>query len=159
MRIIDLSSDNLDTIQQVATLLVKGFQEHWPSAWSDMDAALEEVEASFGVDRISRVALDDNGIVLGWIGGIRQYNGNVWELHPLVVHPDHQGKGIGRALATDLEDQRERGATSPSGLALMTRIVCQLFMEWISTQVFLGIWPELETCGGIRANSTRSSVS
>ena len=48
--------------------------------------------------------------VLGWIGGIRQYDGNVWELHPLVVKPSYQGQGIGRALVTDLEEQvRQRG--------------------------------------------------
>ena len=61
-------------------------------------------------DRISRIAIDESGTVLGWIGGIRQYDGNVWELHPLVVKPGYQGQGIGRALVTDLEEQvRERG--------------------------------------------------
>jgi GNAT superfamily N-acetyltransferase len=61
-------------------------------------------------DRIARVAVGDDGVVLGWIGGIAQYDGNVWELHPLVVDPWHQRQGIGRALVTDLEDQvRQRG--------------------------------------------------
>jgi aminoglycoside 6'-N-acetyltransferase I len=47
---------------------------------------------------------------LGWVAGIKQYNGNVWELHPLVVRSDCRGKGIGRALVAELEDQvRERG--------------------------------------------------
>jgi aminoglycoside 6'-N-acetyltransferase I len=82
----------------------------WPSAWPDVAAALKEVQASLGLDRISRVAVDEHGSVLGWIGGISEYDGHVWELHPLVVHPDHRGKGIGRALVTDLEEQvRERG--------------------------------------------------
>ncbi len=40
---------------------------------------------------------------MGWIGGIREYDGHAWELHPLVVHPDHQGQGVGRALVADLE--------------------------------------------------------
>lgn len=35
-------------------------------------------------DRISRIYIGENGTVLKWIGGIQQYNGNVWELHPLV---------------------------------------------------------------------------
>ena len=43
--------------------------------------------------------------VLGWIGALPEYEGNAWELHPLIVHPAHQGKGIGRALVADLEEQ------------------------------------------------------
>ena len=49
--------------------------------------------------------------VLGLIGGRPQYEGHVWELHPLAVHPEHQQRGIGRALVADLEERvRERGA-------------------------------------------------
>ncbi len=48
--------------------------------------------------------------VLGWIGGIPEYGGKVWELHPLVVARTHQRKGIGRALVADFEQRvRERG--------------------------------------------------
>ncbi len=110
MRIVDLRPDDRKAAHQAAALLVEGFKEHWPNAWPDMAAALKEVQASFGPDRISRVAVDKDGSVLGWIGGISEYDGHVWELHPLVVHPDHRGKGIGRALVTDLEEQvRRRG--------------------------------------------------
>ncbi len=93
MQIIDLCPDAEKAIQQVAVLLVESFQEHWPNAWSDMGSALEEVQESFGADRISRIAVDDAGAVLGWVGGIKQYNGNVWELHPLVVRSDCRGRG------------------------------------------------------------------
>ena len=110
MQIIDLCPDSLEAIQQAAALLVEGFQEHWPDAWPDLDSALEEVQESFGADRISRIVVDDAGTVLGWIGGIQQYNGNVWELHPLVVRSDCRGKGVGRSLVADLEERvRERG--------------------------------------------------
>ncbi len=109
-RIIDLCAGDLELIQQVAALLIEGFKRNWPEAWPDRDAALKEVQASFGPDRISRAAVDGSGKVLGWIGGIRQYSGNVWELHPLVVKLEYQGRGIGRALVRDLENQvRERG--------------------------------------------------
>jgi aminoglycoside 6'-N-acetyltransferase I len=75
-----------------------------------MDAILEEVRESFGEDRISRVAVDEEGAILGWIGGIPSHGDNVWELHPLVVRPDLQRRGIGRALVADLEEHvRERG--------------------------------------------------
>ena len=110
MRIIDLEPGNREAVRQTAALLVKSFREHWPNAWPDIGAALKEVQQSFREDRISRVAVDESGVVLGWIGGIREYRGNVWELHPLAVRPDCQRKGIGRTLVTDLEDRvRERG--------------------------------------------------
>ena len=110
MQIVDLRADDEQSIQQVAAILVEGFREHWPDAWPDMESALEEVRESFGEERISRVALDEEGTVLGWIGGISEYDGNVWELHPLVVSPDHQQEGIGTALVADLEERvRERG--------------------------------------------------
>jgi aminoglycoside 6'-N-acetyltransferase I len=110
MRIIDLSPDDEATVQQAAALLVEGFREHWPHAWPDMESALQEVREAFRADRIGRVAVDAEGTVLGWVGGISAYGGNVWELHPLVVRPDRQRQGIGRALVADLEERvRERG--------------------------------------------------
>jgi aminoglycoside 6'-N-acetyltransferase I len=110
MRIVDLVSTNESAIQQVATLLVEGFATNWPDAWPDMESALEEVRESFGADRISRIAVDEDGTVLGWIGGMSHYRGRVWELHPLVVRVSRQGNGIGRALVADLEAcVKERG--------------------------------------------------
>jgi aminoglycoside 6'-N-acetyltransferase I len=110
MHIVDLHPEDEAAIEQVARLLVESFAAHWPEAWPDMESALEEVRESFEADRISRIALDEDGTVLGWIGGISQYRGHVWELHPLVVSIRHQGQGIGRALVADLEDRvRERG--------------------------------------------------
>ena len=110
MQIITLSSDDEGAIEQVAALLIEGFKAHSPNAWSHMGAALEEVRESFGEDRISRIALDRNGEVVGWIGGQSHYDGNVWEIHPLVVKPSRQGSGIGQQLVHDFEDLvRKRG--------------------------------------------------
>jgi len=109
-RIVDLEPGDEETVRQAAILLVEGFKENWPDAWPDVDAALEEVRECFGEGRIRRVAVGENGAVLGWIGGIPSYGGKVWELHPLVVRPDLQRRGIGRALVADLEERvRERG--------------------------------------------------
>ncbi len=105
MQIVDLRSDNESAIRQVAALLVEGFVTNWPEALPDLESALEEVRESFATGRISRVALDVDGTVLGWIGGISQYRGHVWELHPLVVRVSQQGQGIGRALVADLEER------------------------------------------------------
>jgi len=110
MRISDLSSESDGLIEQIARMLVDGFKEHWPDAWPDVESARDEVRQSFEEDRISRVAVEDSGNALGWIGGIKQYDGHVWELHPIVVRNDARGKGVGRALVGDLEEQvRQRG--------------------------------------------------
>jgi aminoglycoside 6'-N-acetyltransferase I len=110
MQIIHLTPTDEAAIQQTAALLVEGFKEMAPNAWPTLDSALEEVRESFGEGRLSRIAVDEVGMVLGWVGGISAYDGNVWELHPLVVRPDCQRQGIGRALVADLEEQvRARG--------------------------------------------------
>ncbi len=110
MRIINLTSDDQPAVRQTAALLVEAFKKHWPNAWPDVEQALQEVYESFQAERISRVAVDEDGVVLGWIGGISEYDGHTWELHPLAVRPDCQGQGIGRALVNDLQEQiRERG--------------------------------------------------
>jgi len=104
MRIVNLPADDVDVIHQAAALLVEGFKEHWPNGWPNMESALEEVYEALSPGKICRIALDDQGEVLGWIGALSKYEGNAWELHPPVVHPAHQGKGIGRALVADLEE-------------------------------------------------------
>lgn len=110
MQIVDFPADDADALQQAALLLVEGFKTHWPNAWPDMESALEEVYAALEPGKINRIAVDDAGTLLGWIGALPEYDGNAWELHPLVVHPAHQGRGVGRALVADLEEQvRARG--------------------------------------------------
>ncbi|AMW27843.1 GNAT family N-acetyltransferase [Arthrospira platensis] len=104
MRIINLSPNNQNHIHQAATLLVAEFRENWPNAWPTYERGLAEVMESFGDDRVNLVAVDENDNLLGWIGGISQYQGHVWELHPLVVKSDYQGLGIGRKLVANLED-------------------------------------------------------
>jgi aminoglycoside 6'-N-acetyltransferase I len=113
MNIIDLPSDNQGIIRQTAQMLVEGFKTHWPNAWPDLGSELEEVQESFGQDKISRVGLNEDGFVLGWIGAIPEYDGHAWNLHPLVVYPLHQAMGIGCALVEDLEGiVHQRGGTT-----------------------------------------------
>lgn len=111
MQIQDLKQTDELLIQQAAQLLCDAFKLNWPNAWPTLADAVEEVHEFFAAERIARVAVGDDGTLLGWIGGIEMYDGNVWELHPLAVSPDLQGQGIGRALVNDLEAQvAARGA-------------------------------------------------
>lgn len=114
-RILDLRECHEDCLQQAAQMLVEGFRQHWPDAWPDIESALEEVHVALEPGKICRAAVDEHDRVLGWVGGQPEYDGNVWELHPIVVSAHQQGKGIGRALVADLEAQvRQRG-----GLTIM----------------------------------------
>jgi len=111
VEITDLDQTDEAAIAQVARIVVEAFRGHSP-AWPDLASAEAEVRESFAEDRISRVA-HDGGVVVGWIGGIREYDGNAWEVHPLAVGPTRQGEGIGRALVADLERQvAARGGTT-----------------------------------------------
>jgi len=82
MTIIDLTSENTRVVEQVARLLIDGFRDTGSRDWTNLEDALSEVKESLHPGRISRVAVDEAGSVIGWIGGIEQYNGQVWELHP-----------------------------------------------------------------------------
>jgi aminoglycoside 6'-N-acetyltransferase I len=109
MHIVTVSPDDTDRIDQMARLLTAGFHAVAPDAWTTLEEARAEVQDVIR-DGFARAALDDAGNVLGWVGGLPQYDGNVWELHPLVVDEAGQGQGIGRALVLDLEEQvRARG--------------------------------------------------
>jgi aminoglycoside 6'-N-acetyltransferase I len=110
MNIISPFAGNNHLIQQAAQLLVDAFREHWPDAWPTLEEGLEEVHEMLENGRVCRVAVDENGNLLGIIGGIPGYDGLVWELHPLAVQPSLQGDGIGRALVEDFEGQvRSKG--------------------------------------------------
>ena len=70
-----------------------------------------------------RVAVDEQGRLMGIIGGIPAYDGHVWELHPLAVQPSLQGQGIGKALVEDFEEQvRARGGLTITLEATMKTI-------------------------------------
>ena len=104
MNIITLIPDNELIIHQTAQLLMDAFREHWPDAWPTLDEATKEVHEMLEAERICRIAIDEQGNLLGIIGGIPGYDGHVWELHPLAIQPSMQGKGIGRALVEDFEE-------------------------------------------------------
>lgn len=108
MQIIDVPNEE-DFIRRVAEVLLDGFETSGINPWEDIESAIDEVHQSLQENRISRAAIDDEGRILGWIGGIEEY-ALVWELHPLVVRAESQGCGVGSELVKDLEQKvKERG--------------------------------------------------
>lgn len=99
--------------RQAADLLHRGFRDHWPTAWPTLPAALAEVHEALAADRVALAAIDGEAL-LGWIGALpTDYGPMTWELHPLVVDPEAQGRGVGRALVTTLLDAlRDRGVAT-----------------------------------------------
>jgi aminoglycoside 6'-N-acetyltransferase I len=106
MDMIDLATGSDAHCEQAARLLHEEFnQARWNYSWETLDEAREEVIMLCQPAHICRAAVDAFGALLGWIGGLPEYDGLVWELHPIVVRPDGRGQGIGRALVFDLEAQ------------------------------------------------------
>jgi len=109
--LVDLTAQQPDHLEQAAQILVDAFVDMAPKAWPTLADAREEVADCLDDEMICRAALNAAGEVVGWIGGRPEYDGNVWELHPLAVRPDWQGRGVGRQLVADLEAQvTARGA-------------------------------------------------
>ncbi len=107
MVIVDLATEPDQIREQAATLLVDTFDE--PHGWPTIATARDEVARVIG-DGFA-CAMREGQLLLGWVGGIPEYQGRVWELHPLVVRREHRRRGIGRALVAAFESEaRHRGA-------------------------------------------------
>jgi aminoglycoside 6'-N-acetyltransferase I len=70
VRITDLEARDESFVDEIATMLVDGFRQKAPEAYPNLASALAEVRESFAPDRISLVAVNDQGTAVGWIGGI-----------------------------------------------------------------------------------------
>ena len=93
-------------LEAAAALLVEGFDE--PRGWPSIERAREEVTTVLA-EGFAFAALEGREL-LGWIGGLPEYDGRVWELHPLVVRRDARRMGVGRQLTTAFETEaRSRG--------------------------------------------------
>ena len=106
MRIINMIQLNRTQIIQAAQILTDSI----PAGWPTLQYALDEIHNLLPPENTLLAAIED-GSVLGW-GGILAptYNGNVFEIHPLVVRSDKRKQGIGRAIVKALEDEaRKKG--------------------------------------------------
>jgi aminoglycoside 6'-N-acetyltransferase I len=98
MEIINMELLSDDQIKQAAAILTESLSIGWPT----FDDAMDEIKERLIPENVL-LAAAENGIVLGWGGILPQYNGNVYELHPLVVREDKRNKHIGSAIVRALE--------------------------------------------------------
>ncbi len=104
MTVVDLARQPKPIREQAATLLVEHFDE--PRGWPTPELARDEVSRVIA-DGFA-LAMVAGEVLLGWIGGLTEYNGRVWELHPMVVRREHRRRGIGRSLVAAFEAEAAR---------------------------------------------------
>ena len=113
MQIVDLRKQNNAILEQAAILLVEHFDE--PSGWPDLPDARESVDEVLEDGFAFGVLAGET--LLGWIGGLPEYDGRVWELHPLIVRREYRQLGLGRTLVEAFENEAARrgGLTATLG--------------------------------------------
>jgi len=101
LRIVDLAQ--LDAAGRAeAARILRDALSHMPSAFNGPNEAEAEVERMMiDEDRLGFAAFEGDALA-GWMGGLRTYE-HGWELHPLVVDPARQRRGIGALLVETLE--------------------------------------------------------
>jgi len=113
VKIVDLKKTGQAVLEQAAVLLVEVFDG--PGGWDDLVSARAEVAEILEEGFAFGVIAGDT--LLGWIGGLPEYDGLVWELHPLVVRNGYRRQGLGRALvaAFETEAAQRGGLTATLG--------------------------------------------
>lgn len=102
VHIVDLADQPKQIREQAAALLVEGLNAGWPT----LESARAEVERVIQ-DGFARAMLRGE-LLLGWIGGLPEYDGRVWELHPIVVRQEYRRQGVGWKLVDAFEREAAR---------------------------------------------------
>jgi aminoglycoside 6'-N-acetyltransferase I len=84
-----------------ARLLCDTFTALGIDAWPNLESARSEVKECIAPPNRCIMACDGDTL-FGWVG-LRPMYELTWELHPLVVDPRHQRRGIGRTLVEAIE--------------------------------------------------------
>lgn len=105
MEIVSMACMDKKKLDEAAQILTDSL----PLGWASLSEALDEIHKLISQGN-TLIAAVENGEVIGWGGIISQYDGNVFELHPLAVRADMRKKGAGTAIVHALEKlARRRG--------------------------------------------------
>lgn len=101
MEIVDLARLSGAQRDEAARILREAIAG--PSYQADGEAEAETASFLGNPERFALAAVEGD-IVRGWIGAVRGYS-HALELHPLVVDPSRQRRGVGRLLVEALEQR------------------------------------------------------
>lgn len=96
-----VTSSDKELIEALAVLSVRASQIHAPRWLRTVEDAYETIQEALEPEKACRVLLED-GNPVGWVAAGPTW-GRIWELHPLLIDPDHQKRGYGRLLVRDIE--------------------------------------------------------
>jgi len=98
VNMVELSKEQLLQAAQILT-------DELPLGWGSLKDAMEEIDMRLFKEKGNTLlAAVKNDAVLGFVGILPHYNGKVYEIHPLAVRRDVQGRGIGTTLVAAIED-------------------------------------------------------
>jgi len=103
MEIVNMTQLSKSQIIQAGQILTDSI----PIGWPTLQEALDEINELL-IPENTLLAAIESDIVIGWGGILPEYNGNVFEIHPLVVRSDRRKQGIGRAIVAALEDEARK---------------------------------------------------
>ena len=94
-------NESSETMEQAVKILLETFPR--AGMWPDIDEkqAFEEVDKCVDTENIC-IGIKINAKLIGWVG-LRPMYEKTWELQPLVISNDYQGKGFGRILINEVE--------------------------------------------------------
>lgn len=144
---VDISQSEI--IRQMGAILPLAFRDNWPGNWDTDAEGIEEVQEILEEGFCMAAFHPDTGHVVGWIGGLPEYDGHVWELHPLAVHPDFQRQGIGTALVRRFETEaQQRGA-----ITIMLGSDDESFMTSLGgVDLYDHLWEKIRTIQNIKGH-------
>ena len=95
-------NESEETIKQAIELLYITFSEINGDLWlkNEKDAFIEVKECIKGSNICIGIKLENK--LIGWVG-LRQMYEKTWELHPMVIKKEFQGKKYGQKLLDELE--------------------------------------------------------
>jgi aminoglycoside 6'-N-acetyltransferase I len=98
--------ESAEFVKQAAGILFSAFSTINKDAWPTEEEALNTVRECIPEPNICMGILIDK-ILIGW-AGLRPMYPVTWELHPLVIAKEYQGKGYGKLLIGKLEEEARK---------------------------------------------------